>query len=691
MSKFPFPQAGSAGSAGSASGPASGAAAVRVGGPVGRTLGSGQVRLVGGLLGRWQRRNADATLPHALAELTRAGNLANFRRLTADNPGRYRGRYPFLDTDVYKTLEGLVSELARGAAGPEAEAFWAESVALIEAAQAPDGYLGTYFQGRDAAKSPWSDLAWGHELYNLGHLIQAAVAAARQLGDGRLLAVARRFADLAVERYGPAGEPLYCGHPEVEMALVELYRETGEPAYLTQARLFVARRGAGRLTHGIFPPSYFQDEVPLRDLPSVTGHAVRMVYLAAGATDLVLEGEAEAPVPLAQLERLWDDMVAAKLYLTGGLGSRHADEAIGDRHELPAERAYAETCAAIGTMQWGWRLFLATGRADVLDVVERVLFNAFAVGTSVDGRAFFYDNPLQRRPDHEQRSGAESGGEPLRRAWFGCPCCPPNIVRWVAQFQDHLAVASASTLTLALYADAELRSAPLDVTARTDYPWEGRVTVTVDRAAEGDRTLALRVPGWARGATAHLNGERVGTGAEPGWLRLTREWAAGDTVVLELPQRVRAVRAHPHNDAARGTLAVLRGPLVYCVEQQDAGAPVDDLLLTAADLPGVREERDETTWGQPVVTLATELAVAPEAAPEPYPEAAPEPAPATAPATTNGTTNGTTNATTSGTTSEAADDEAASDARERVPVRLVPYFLWGNREPGAMRVWLRQF
>ncbi|SOD66831.1 hypothetical protein SAMN06297387_12741 [Streptomyces zhaozhouensis] len=644
-----------------------GAPAVLATGRPGRGLGAARVTITGGLLARWQRRNATATLPHALAEITAAGNLDNFRRVadgdrSPGGEGAYRGRYPFLDTDVYKTLEGLVYELARGSTGPEAREFWEESVALIEAAQAPDGYLGTYHQSPDTPKSPWEDLAWGHELYNLGHLTQAAVAAARQLGDRRLLDAARRFADLAVARYGPDGEPLYCGHPEVETALVELYRETGERAYLDQARLFVDRRGAGRLRHSVFPPSYFQDEVPLRELPSLTGHAVRMVYLAAGATDLCLHDE--DPALLTHLEALWDDMVATKLYLTGGLGSRHSDEAIGDRYELPAERAYAETCAAIGTMQWGWRLFLATGRADVLDVVERVLYNAFAVGTSLDGRAFFYDNPLQRRPDHEQRSGAETGGDPLRRAWFGCPCCPPNIVRWVAQLQDHLAVTSDDALTLALYADAEIRGVPLDVTVRTDYPWDGRVTVTVDRAVDGESTLVLRVPDWAAGAVlTGADGEPVA--AAPGWLRLSRRWSAGDRVVLELPQRVRAVAAHPHNDAARGTLALLRGPLVYCVEQQDSPAPVDDLLLTADDAPAARVERDGSTWGEPAVTLAAELAVAPAAPPEPYPEVPVAAAvPPAAPPAGGG---------------------------RRVPVRLVPYFLWGNRDPGAMRVWLRRF
>jgi hypothetical protein len=667
------------------------APAVRATGPAGRVLGTREVTLTDGLLAGWQRRNRDATLPHAVHEITRAGNLDNFRRVTDSDAGPYRGRYPFLDTDVYKTLEGLVYELARGAEEfaefEESRAFYEESVALIERAQAPDGYLGTYFQGPHPPKSPWQDLAWGHELYNLGHLTQAAVAAARQLGDERLLRVARRFADLVVARYGEDGEPLYCGHPEVEMALVELYRETGERAYLRQAELFVNRRGSRALTHSVFPAAYFQDEVPLRELRSVTGHAVRMAYLAAGATDVCLEtGDAET---LAHLEALWDDMVATKLYLTGGLGARHSDEAIGDRYELPSERAYAETCAAIGTMQWGWRLFLATGRADVLDVVERVLFNAYAVGTSLDGRAFFYDNPLQRRPDHEQRSGAEEGGEPLRRGWFGCPCCPPNVVRWTAQLQDHVAVAADGEVTIGLYAAATVRTGVLDVTIRTDYPWDGRVTVEIDGTADdavddgaeprvgcrgvGGRgsgggapgtTLVLRVPGWARGATVQVNDEPAEP-ATPGWLRLERAWAAGDRVVLDLPTHPRAVRSHPYLDATRGSLALLRGPLLYCVEQQDStGAPVDDLVLSPSDIPSLTEATDDASFGVPIPVLATTLAAVPPPRNEHnqlYPEVSLDPAPAT------------------------------SAAPARVPVRFVPYFLWGNRQPGAMRVWLRQF
>ncbi|MEV0198088.1 beta-L-arabinofuranosidase domain-containing protein [Nonomuraea sp. NPDC050691] len=607
------------------------------------------VRITGGLLREWQDRNRRATIPHTIEQLRAAGNVANLRRLVEDDAPPYRGRYPFLDTDLYKTLEGLAYEIGRGEAGEAEREFFDEVVGLLERVQAEDGYLNSFFQDPAAAKKPWEDLAWGHEMYNLGHLIQAAVAASRRMGDDRLLAVAVRFADLVVRRFGEGREEAVCGHPEVEMALVELYRETGERGYLTQAGLFVERRGRGKLKHSIFPAEYFQDHVPLRELPSVTGHAVRMAYLAAGAADVAIEtGDRTL---FEALERLWDDMVASKLYITGGLGSRHSDEAIGDRYELPSERAYSETCAAIATMQWGWRMFLATGGAKYVDVLERVLYNAYAVGLSADGRAFFYDNPLQRRPDHEQRSGAESGGEELRRSWFGCPCCPPNIVRWMAQLGDYTAAERDGALLLAQYAESRVETDAIALTVETAYPWDGDVRVTIERAPARPYAVKLRIPAWARGAT--LDGEPVA--AEDGWLTVERRWAEGDVLRLHLPMPARAHVPHPYVDAARGAVAVARGPLVYCVEQQDVPAPVDDLVLSPAEVAGADITTSEE--GLPgAVVLRVPAGVAAPAPAELYPEFGTQPPP-----------------------SRAADVSAA----------LVPYLLWGNRRPEAMRVWVR--
>jgi len=624
------------------------------------------VRITGGLLGEWQDRNRRATIPHTVEQLRAAGNVTNLSRLLEDDPAPFRGRYPFLDTDLYKTLEGLAYEIGADAADEEAQRFFDEVVGLLERVQADDGYLNSFFQDPAGEKKPWEDLSWGHEMYNLGHLIQAAVAAERRMGDGRLLAVAVKFADLVVRRFGEGGQEAVCGHPEVEMALVELYRETGNRDYLTQARLFVDRRGQGNLTHRIFPPEYFQDHLPFRELPSVTGHAVRMVYLAAGATDVFLETGDETL--FEALDRLWDDMAATKLYFTGGLGSRHSDEAIGDRYELPSERSYSETCAAIATMQWAWRMFLATGRATYLDVYELVLFNAYAVGLSADGKAFFYDNPLQRRPDHEQRSGAETGGELLRRGWFGCPCCPPNIVRWMAQLQDHVAAERDDALFVAQYAESRIETASLAVTVQTAYPWNGDVRLTVDRAADRPYAIKLRIPAWARDVT--LDGEPVA--AEDGWLTVERQWSEGDSILLGLPMPVRAHGSHPHLDATRGAVGVARGPLVYCLEQQDTAAPVDDLVVSANDVAGAVPvpQQDGAAAGDALagaVLLRASATAAPAPSAELYPELI------------------------AGRTDSAPQGPGTADAAapEAVPVTLVPYFLWGNRRPEAMRVWLR--
>ncbi|WP_411147544.1 glycoside hydrolase family 127 protein [Streptomyces sp. A30] len=608
------------------------------------------VRITGGLLRHWQDRNRRSTVPHAIGQLRAAGNVDNLSRLLVNDPPAYRGRYPFLDTDLYKTLEGLAYELGAGEADDGVREFFDEVVGLLERVQAEDGYLNSFFQDPEAAKKPWEDLAWGHELYNLGHLIQAAVAAGRRMGDRRLLEVAVKFADLTVRRFGEGREEATCGHPEVEMALVELYRETGNRDYLTQAGLFLDRRGHGHLKHSVFPPEYFQDHLPFRQLPSVTGHAVRMAYLAAGVADLYREtGDRTL---FDALDRLWDDMVATKLYFTGGLGSRHSDEAIGDRYELPSERAYSETCAAIATMQWAWRMFVATGGAKYLDVFERVLFNAYAVGLSADGTAFFYDNPLQRRPDHEQRSGAEAGGEPLRRPWFTCPCCPPNIVRWMAQLGDHVAAERQDALYVALYAESRIETDALTVNVETAYPWDGDVRLTIERAPRRPYAIRLRIPAWARDST--LDG--VPVTAEDGWLTVERNWTEGDSIRLHLPMPVRGHVSHPHLDATRGAVGVARGPLVYCVEQQDSPAPVDDLVLppdriAAAEVSSPIEELP----GAVVLRLMADIR--PARSPELYPEF----------------------------TTERRTPEATST----VPVALVPYFLWGNRRPGAMRVWVR--
>jgi len=625
-----------------------------------RPLASSSAVITAGVLHGWQERNRTRTIPHTITELRAAGNLDNLRTVAEATAAPYRGRYPFLDTDVFKTLEGLAYELARPDAAAATREFFNEAVALIESAQADDGYLNSFFQHPDTGKDPWQDLSWGHELYNLGHLIQAAIAASRQLGDDRLLTVARRFADLAVTKFGPTGDNQVCGHPEVEMALVELFRATGDADYLTLATLFINRRGHGTVTLSVFPAEYFQDNVPLRELPSVTGHAVRMVYLAAGATDVALEtGDDEL---LTEVVRLWDDMVASKLYITGGLGSRHSDEAIGDRYELPSERSYSETCAAIGTMQWAWRLFVATTDTHYLDVFETILYNGYAAGLSADGCAFFYDNPLQRREDHEQRSGAEADGALLRRGWFSCPCCPPNIIRWNSELQDYLAAVDDDTLYLGQYTNATVSAAGLDLTMTTGYPWNGAVSLAVTAADGTARALALRVPAWCHAASLRVNGESVDAAAENGWLRLAGPRVAGDVIDLDLAMPVRAHGSHPHVDATRGAISIARGPIVYCAEQQDNTENLDDLLVAPADLHRATTATVQLSPDTPPDSIVVTIPVVhtePAVAAALYPELG-------------------------------AASGRPTHPGDPAQLTLVPYYLWGNRDARAMRVWLRQ-
>lgn len=616
-----------------------------------RPLSGDAVTLLPGELGRWQERNARVTLPHVIEQLRETGHLENLRAV-AQHSGPYRGRYPFLDSHVYKALEGAAYVLADGAATEEARAFFEESVDLIERAQAPDGYLNSAFGNPRYGRAPWSDLAWGHELYNLGHLIQAALAAWRQLGDDRLLRVGRRFADLAATRFGPGGDPGVDGHPEIEMALVELHRETGEARYLELGRLMVERRGHRTIAATHFDHAYFQDAEPLLTLPSVTGHAVRMGYLAAGATDVALEtGDAGL---LDAMRRLFADMVASKLHFTGGLGSHHTDEAIGDRYELTPDRSYSETCAAIAVMQWAWRLFLATGDPSCLDVFEWVLYNAYAVGLSEDGVCFFYDNPLQRRPDHP----VPPDGRPLREPWFVCACCPPNVVRWTAQLQDYVALETPAGLQIANLTPARIAAGGFVLEVETAYPWAGEATVRVRRAPDAERRLEVRVPAWAEGAGIDAGG--VPHMVAPGWAGVTRRWRGGDELRLCLPMPVRAHAGHPHLDAVRGTAAFARGPLVYCAEAVD-GAPVDEVAVDAREAETARVSPLQTDGGLRTrhVSLGLDATLAPPPGGSPlYPRL--------------------------GLTEERPP---AGGTQTRITLR--PYFLWGNREPSPMRVWLR--
>ncbi|HEY0259734.1 MAG TPA: beta-L-arabinofuranosidase domain-containing protein [Lacisediminihabitans sp.] len=604
----------------------------------------GEIVLGEGLLGRWQRRNRRVTIPHGIERLETEGALDNLRGLIGETDAPFRGPV-FADSDVHKVLEAVAWELGHGE-DPALRRFYEDTVALLAAVQDEDGYLDSAFQRADRVQRRWTDFAAGHELYCTGHLIQAAVASVRALGDDRLLAAATRAADLVVRLFGGPESPAYPGHPEIEYALVELYRLTGRAEYLDTAKAFIDRRGSGWLGRGAFGAAYFQDDAPLRETTVMRGHAVRALYLNSGATDVFLETGDDTL--LRALTSQWDDMATRRSYLTGGTGSRHRDEAFGDAYELPSDRAYAETCAGIGAMHWAWRMYQATGKARFGDFFETALYNVVADGVSEDGAAFFYSNPLQLRPDHVS---VQEEAAARRLGWYFCACCPPNLMRTFASIEGYLAGTRGAELQLLQYTASHIETrlvgerVVLDVD--TEYPLDGRIRITVVEGGGG--TLALRIPSWCVSHEVTIDGRPLDVPVDAGWLRLDGALTAGSVVVLELGMPARVLTAHRRVDAVRGCVAVRRGPIVYCLEQGDNASDVDDVAVDPS-LPIV--VGDGMTPLGPAITAR------------------------------GGVRRGD-GALYSTLTGEACDESVGT-----VELRMRPYATWGNGRPGAMRVWV---
>jgi DUF1680 family protein len=600
-----------------------------------------------GQLGQWQALNRAATIDHCVDNLESSGVIDNLRRVVGESDADFRGFW-FADSDLAKTLEAIGWELGR-TGGDRWHDFLTEVTDLLSRVQAEDGYLNSFVQGK-SDEPRWDNLRWSHELYVAGHLIQSAIALSRGASDRRLLEVARRLADLLVREFGEGGRPTYDGHPEVETALVELYRETHHEAYLDLAQRQVEQRGLGLLGKDRFGPQYFQDHLPVREATQGTGHAVRQLYLAAGVTDVAIETGDESL--LEAMKALWHDIATTKTYVTGAHGSRHRDEAYGDPYELPPDRAYAETCASIAAFQWGWRMLLATGEAQYAEEMERALYNAIAGSTSAGGTEFFYSNPLQLRTGHD---GSHEDAPDQRLPWYACACCPPNLARLVASLHAYVATTDAQGVQLQLLTPASITTSAPDgsgvvIEVVGDYPWAGDLEVRVSGGRD-PWELAVRIPAWCSNATATIDGqvvqEAIGTDS---YLRLTRDWSQGQTVRLALSMAARVIVPHPAIDAVRGCVALARGPVVYCLEQRDQSSVLEELRLC---LPIKLEEARN---GDGVLVLRAEgMVVRPRA--DIYQatgDGQPEPA----------------------------------EPGESVTITAVPYHLWANRGPGAMRVWI---
>ncbi|MEV0328646.1 beta-L-arabinofuranosidase domain-containing protein [Micromonospora echinospora] len=551
-----------------------------------RPLGLGEVRVVDGFWATRQRVNGGATLDHGRSWMDKLGWTGNFTAARAGAGEVDRRGREFSDSEVYKLVEAMSWEVGR-TASTDRDREVAELTELIALAQAPDGYLGTAFGG-PGQRPRHSDLASGHELYCTGHLLQAAVARTRTGGAGPLLDIARRAADHVCDTFGPDGTWGICGHPNIEPALVELARLTGEQRYLDQAGLFVRRRGHRSLPQHHFGWSYYSDDVPVRQATVLRGHAVRALYLACGAVDVAVEtGDDDL---LAAVAAQFDRTLARRTHLTGGMGSRHMDEAFGDDFVLPPDRSYSETCAGVAAVMLAWRLLLATGVSRYADVIERILYNVVATAVSDDGRAFFYANTLHQRvrtvdvPTDEQQLGF--GGGP-RAPWFEVSCCLPNVARLIASLSAYLVTADDEGLRIHQYVDADVDTRLPDgrrvaLRMRTGYPDDGAVTVRVTATDGGGFPLTLRVPEWATGAVLVTpTGRRP---APPGPVTVRHAFAVGDEVRLELPLRPRFTHPDPRVDAVRGCVAVERGPVVYCAEAL-ADEDLDTLRVDPGSLP----------------------------------------------------------------------------------------------------------
>lgn len=552
-----------------------------------------------------QETNRTVTIPFAIKKCEETGRFDNFAKAARLMPGEFRGRY-YDDSDVYKVIEGIAYSLATYP-DPQLDAYLDRLIATIAAAQEPDGYLYTNRTIDPANVQPaagperWSRLKDSHELYNVGHLYEAAVAHFRATGKRSLLDVALKSAELILATFGPDKRRDPPGHQEIEIGLVKLYGVTGDRRYVDLAKFFLDQRGQSN-SHTLYG-AYAQDHAPVVEQREAVGHAVRALYMYSGMADVAsLSGEAAY---LDALEALWNDVVAKKLAITGGVGARHDGESFGDAYELPNHTSYNETCAAIANVFWNHRLFLLTGEAKYIDVLERTLYNGLIAGVSLSGDRFFYVNPLASDGVTPFNYGNTVG----RAEWFACSCCPVNVVRLLASLGGYIYARSMTQpLVFVNLFIAGAATVPVEgvgrvtLTQHGDYPWDGALRISVaPEAGRGSFAVAVRIPCWASGrpvptdlyrydeavhapaVEVKVNNQAESVEMRDGYAVLHRDWNAGDEITINLPMPVRRVTAHPSVRENNGRHALERGPLVYCVEAQDNETGCCEQIVPAAE------------------------------------------------------------------------------------------------------------
>jgi len=632
------------------------------------------VEITTGFWGERQATNRQRTIPAIYRQLQLTGRLdawdLNKKR---ERPKRHPVVHMFWDSDTGKWIEAVGHSL-RTHPDPALEKQVDDVVSLIQKAQQPDGYLNTWFTAVDPANR-WRNLRDWHEMYNAGHLIEGAVAYYQATGKRELLDVLSRYADHIDSRFGreDGKKRGYDGHPEIELALVKLYRETGETRYLNLSKYFIDERGQQPLyfdlearERGEDPADfwaqtyrYCQAHEPIRDQMTATGHAVRACYLYAGVADIALEIGDQTLLDTSR--RLWDDLTQHQMYVTGGLGPAHSNEGFTFAYDLPNETAYAETCASIALVFWAHRMFHIDPDARYIDIMERALYNGVMSGVSYEGEHFFYANPLSSYPNvnpHEHFSGITSDRYYRRTEWFYCPCCPPNLARLVASINSYFYTVGGDTLYAHLYnpnrARVNVGGSAVQIEQQTGYPWDGDVHFTIQSDQPATFTLALRVPGWCRDFQVTVNGTRLSEPVMNGYVRLRRTWSNGDTVTLSLAMPVERIAPHPMIRQDAGCIALQRGPVVYCLEEADNWPQLANVAIPRD--ARLTPEVDSSLFGGVGVITGDAVRV--------------EPA--------------------SWSNNLYEPQSTLQYANTPLIFKAIPYCFWANREPGEMRVWMRE-
>jgi DUF1680 family protein len=604
--------------------------------------------------GFWSPRretNVTSSIPSMGKLLEVNGRMDNFRRLTGKSTAAQRGPV-YSDSDIYKWIEAAGFAMQSGER-PELHAVVDKDIREIVAAQQPDGYLNTYYVlERAAQRMEPKTQQHGHELYNIGHLLQGAIAYYRATGDRTLLDAGLRFVnEFLWPNFGPGADkkPLFSGHPEMELALIELYRITGDKRHLELAGYLLAGDSRMHFTHENYV--YHFCGIRFTSRTHLEGHAVRAMYACCGATDYYLETGDQTYWKTLNL--LWKDLVTAQMYVTGGVGARSDGEAFGDPYELPNATAYGESCAAIGNMMWNWRMLAATGEAKYADIIERSLYNGINSGMSLNGTLYCYRNPLAFDP---------SSGDKIRNEWYDTTCCPPNLERTLAALPGYFYSTSSEGVYVHLYDNSLLdwrldNGTGLKIQQKTNYPWDGRVEIAVAPALPAEFTLFLRIPGWTDSAKVSVNGKPVAGAAAGQFLPIRRRWTAGDAVSLQFNMAPQVLEANAEVVENNGRVAVQRGPLVYCMEQIDQGEGValkDVALAMREKSVGQFQEKFEKDLLGGVLVLRHPGAV--------YEEAADR-------------------------SSLYFSHNAPPRKSRPVQLTFIPYYAWANRVQTPMQVW----